>query len=549
MNKYLLIVFGLTLLFQFVVPVEAQDRRGSFTIAPLLTNERGCALRGAAVWETFDNPDRGGPVNALDASLLIYDYFAVEIYEADGELYRQLNYYHDYFMPVREDEAIAIREFTVLLRAQIEWPAFPLTIVLRDTISHEGQRSDRDDDIVQTVQITARQIIDECLEYIDPVIEFTGQGDLDEDGQACSDVNLGMIYAYTSQKNDENGNDWIAIVTIDGSGLPLDISFFFAPLFSRVPTGNTVDLDFVYPITARPVKATMYDVPDPREIIPQVGSSSPEALEFAINSPEMVSATWDPGQVIEACLELEIESSRKCSVSTDIESSVTVRVGPGTNRTSILHLPIEEYFSVLGMGFADDESMWLQLDKSEVAPNPSASELWVPRGDVTLSGNCIGLDQVNAPPIIPIINPAPDTTDTDGGDEGGTNENNNSGSIIGGIQAGLWPVTIVKGSIDGPCINQSPQGEQVVSQNYLFTMQPDANGESISVTWAFSDGAATFTMSRTAGTSYHGILFFPEFNSTYTFTLIFDSAMSFQGEVVNAVGACVFYDTIFGQAP
>jgi len=92
-----------------------------------------------------------------------------------------------------------------------------------------------------------------------------------------------------------------------------------------------------------------------------------------------------------------------CNVSTTEANTVQVRVGPGTNRTVVSFLPANVDFRVLGKSEADDESLWYRLNKDEAAPDKAVNETWILAEDVTATGECDGVADVAAPPIIPII--------------------------------------------------------------------------------------------------------------------------------------------------
>src|SRR6185369_1292491 len=96
-----------------------------------------------------------------------------------------------------------------------------------------------------------------------------------------------------------------------------------------------------------------------------------------------------------------------CTVSTSRDDTVHVRVGPGENRTSIVFLTAGSSFKVLGQAKAKDGSKWWKLDKSEVAPNKAANEVWVKQDDVKPKGDCDKVVDVNAPPVVPISNAPP----------------------------------------------------------------------------------------------------------------------------------------------
>ncbi|MEO8607616.1 MAG: hypothetical protein ABI690_07030 [Chloroflexota bacterium] len=117
----------------------------------------------------------------------------------------------------------------------------------------------------------------------------------------------------------------------------------------------------------------------------------------------------------------EAADTAPCMVHTESAHSVSVRVGPGTNRTSFIFLPADEDFEVLGKAEDDAGGVWWKLDRAIVAPKKSAAEAWVAQEDVTATGDCEAVLDVNAPPIIPISAPpnAPETTPEAGSDTSG----------------------------------------------------------------------------------------------------------------------------------
>jgi hypothetical protein len=96
-----------------------------------------------------------------------------------------------------------------------------------------------------------------------------------------------------------------------------------------------------------------------------------------------------------------------CFVSTETARTATVRVGPGTNRTSLLFLNVGTDYPVTGRFVAENETVWYQLDKQVVDPNTSAAELWVAQSDVNETGDCDLVGEASAPPIRPIVPSAP----------------------------------------------------------------------------------------------------------------------------------------------
>jgi hypothetical protein len=165
-----------------------------------------------------------------------------------------------------------------------------------------------------------------------------------------------------------------------------------------------------------------------------------------------------------------------CIVSTQVADTVTVHVGPGTNRATIVFLPANEEFAVLGQAEADDGSLWWKLDREEVAPNKAAAEAWVAQLDVNADGGCDAVVDVNTPPVIPIVSapPASGGGDTGGGTSGG-GQPAGAGEAI--PQSGAWTFTYPK-TVPGSCTN-------IPTQNLQIDIAPDranvsnANGSSL----------------------------------------------------------------------
>jgi hypothetical protein len=137
-----------------------------------------------------------------------------------------------------------------------------------------------------------------------------------------------------------------------------------------------------------------------------------------------------------------------CMVRADRANTVSVRVGPGTNRTSFIFLPVDKEFEVLGKAEDDDGGLWWKLDRATVAPKKSAAEAWVAQEDVEATGDCEAVLDVNAPPIIPISAPAnaPETTPEASG------ENTSVEAIT--PQAGTWTI-VYPASASGTCAKGS----------------------------------------------------------------------------------------------
>lgn len=190
----------------------------------------------------------------------------------------------------------------------------------------------------------------------------------------------------------------------------------------------------------------------------------------------------------------------ECFVSTDSANTIQLRVGPGYNRSSVAFLPAGDSFAVLGANTADDGSAWFQLDKSEVAPNSAANELWVAREDVSEEGNCDAIGEVAAPPVVPIMNqPPPQTAGGEGGEappaaQPGALPNN-----------GRWLLTYE------PMYRNSCEGTETVN----YSTEEELGDLTISQTVEVVDGGAALNVSGdrmilTAPGSYYGSFTFDD---------------------------------------
>lgn len=97
-----------------------------------------------------------------------------------------------------------------------------------------------------------------------------------------------------------------------------------------------------------------------------------------------------------------VATGEACTLSTTQSNTVQIRVGPGTHRTVIAFLPANIDFDALGQTTDDDGNVWFSVAKEEVAPTKSANETWVASDGVDQSGNCTGVVDALAPPLIVI---------------------------------------------------------------------------------------------------------------------------------------------------
>jgi hypothetical protein len=97
-------------------------------------------------------------------------------------------------------------------------------------------------------------------------------------------------------------------------------------------------------------------------------------------------------------------SGEPCVLFTDAADGVQLRVGPGMHR-GVFSLLRPEDGEVAVIGEAEiDGAQWFRLENEASAAN----ELWVLGADVTTTGDCGTVGEVDAPPVIPASsNPAP----------------------------------------------------------------------------------------------------------------------------------------------
>lgn len=137
-------------------------------------------------------------------------------------------------------------------------------------------------------------------------------------------------------------------------------------------------------------------------------------------------------------------SGEPCVVSVESANSAALRVGPGTNRSSVAFLPAGEEFAVIGSATANDGSAWFKLDKAEAAPRSAANEIWVARADVDETGDCDAVADAAPPPVVPILNNPPPATPAPGGSsESGTTTTTNTGTRP---QQGIWTIVFARQS-------------------------------------------------------------------------------------------------------
>lgn len=148
-----------------------------------------------------------------------------------------------------------------------------------------------------------------------------------------------------------------------------------------------------------------------------------------------IAETFDNSEEVTGTTATVSTKNVDCTVSTTRDDTVHVRVGPGENRSAIVFLSAGSSYKVLGQAKAKDGSKWWKLDKGEVAPDKSANEVWVKQDDVKATGDCDKVPDVNAPPVVPIVNAPP----------ANTGSNNSGNPPAGAPQPGSWVIVYSNG--------------------------------------------------------------------------------------------------------
>jgi len=89
-----------------------------------------------------------------------------------------------------------------------------------------------------------------------------------------------------------------------------------------------------------------------------------------------------------------------CAIMTD-RGDVAARVGPGPLRSVFSFLSPGVEYRVTGMAHAEDDSLWWQIDKTQIPGHEAVTSLWVAASDVTTLGICTQVPEVEIPPVVP----------------------------------------------------------------------------------------------------------------------------------------------------
>lgn len=222
-------------------------------------------------------------------------------------------------------------------------------------------------------------------------------------------------------------------------------------------------------------------------------TSVPPPTSLVASATPMPTQPSGVGGALEGMRQSTLPAPEACFVFTSAANTATLRVGPGTNRTSVAFLPANVNVVVTGRAVTDDGSVWYQLDKMQAAPRSAANEVWVAQGDVFEEGDCERVGETDAPPIIPAAPRAP-APGGGSGDSGGGGSAPAAGAVI--PQSGTWRATYnstTNASCRGGANVAVPSDELFLNLSFNVFLTVSADGNS------FNDGGDIFR--RAAGTN------------------------------------------------
>jgi hypothetical protein len=268
----------------------------------------------------------------------------------------------------------------------------------------------------------------------------------------------------------------------------------------------------------------------------------PGQLDEQLQLAKTIAATFthasvviDPktGQPQDTTPEANADSAGQCAVSTTVEGTASLHVGPGYNRAIVTFLPPGGEYHVTGSFTVEDGGEWFQLDKNEIPSAAAANEVWVARELVDTHGNCDSVAGASAPPIVPNVNIPPlQSTAAPGVPVPAT-----AVPVEGGLVPldGTWTMTFAP-TTPVSCLNTETVH---IDSSQLWNTEPFVSRMTVAPDGSsFAYGADTFT--RTAPSTYGGSFTFDDSsNAQVRFDVISGSQM---------VGQVVYNETVNGRA-
>lgn len=135
-------------------------------------------------------------------------------------------------------------------------------------------------------------------------ISFTGG--LNNIPATCEAAELAYDFGVTPTNDDTGGNDYIAIVTVDADGTPLDADFLSYPVAGGPVTGSAGGgLGFIEKVVYRPVTIALFDISDPGSL----DEDSQDGYDFAVSGVFLTEASIDQATVTSLCDGLPLRSA------------------------------------------------------------------------------------------------------------------------------------------------------------------------------------------------------------------------------------------------
>lgn len=135
-------------------------------------------------------------------------------------------------------------------------------------------------------------------------INFTGTSG-NPSPTTCDESELRYNVGFVPNSvDDPGGEDWVAIVTVDADGTPIDVDFWSQPVSSGpLDSIDFTDFGRINSPDSRPVTVAIFDTPWPG---PVLSETSPEGFAFATSGRLMAQATYDPAQLNSQCNSLPL---------------------------------------------------------------------------------------------------------------------------------------------------------------------------------------------------------------------------------------------------
>ncbi|MDX2139777.1 MAG: hypothetical protein SF123_16955 [Chloroflexota bacterium] len=146
-------------------------------------------------------------------------------------------------------------------------------------------------------------------------------------------------------------------------------------------------------------------------VVVQVGELSWALFDMTAPVDDTLDALELIGQIAATLVEGEIApitaaaTAVPCMVVPAPNNTVAVRIGPGDNRAIILYMPNDTEVRANGVFIDENGAEWLRVNKTQLAPDVAADELWVLAEEVITSGDCTNLTAIASRNIIPAAPP------------------------------------------------------------------------------------------------------------------------------------------------